>query len=580
MADIKPIFDAPPETRPLPTPTRDVPYSPLGFGAGVGAGTQQVAEGLAEVYKKAKDNADTSAVIGAIAQSRKALNEVILDPQQGYLSTHGTDAIAQRDKYVGKFNDAIAAAAGQLANDDQKRVFATHVQAIQEEGIRHVYSHEAVQQDDVERAAFSGAADEARKSMQWAIDNPADLQKQLGQLRTLATAEGIRRFGNSAAAVQSVVAPEMGKAAISTMEAAIASQDPRMAQTAFDAVKPYFLSNHEHVYGNQVRALQTHVQVAGGAADVLRSGVDQVLLPGGSIALRPNAAKIDASVAKLPDSPLRDQIAEEVQKRHNAFDKAWSQTVAQVYASALTAGTDTSGQFSIDRVPIGARQWLQQNASDKLIALRKEDARAQRIDTGAQREQSHGYLSTVSADIHDSAKWEQVYSKMTPAQFLGFLSDEKQFPGGLTGADRLNAQRQFVSLQQRDDKLAEPIGSTVKRVIAEAFPDPDQADDRKQFEAAYFEKLRAGAEVFQKAERANGSKVDTEKIAGFLGTQMAKVPSGSIFTRDRRRVELDPAGASSSPPAKTVTAYRYNADRSRRVPVYSDGTQGPAEPNQ
>jgi hypothetical protein len=276
MADIKPIFDQPPETRPLPTPYQDVPYSPLGFGGGVGAGAQQVAQGLSEVYKKAKDSADTSAVIGAIGQARKALNEVILDPQQGYISTHGTDAVAQREKYVDKFNDSITAAASTLTNDDQKRAFAQHVQAIQEEGIRHVYSHEAVQQEDVERAAFAGTTDEARKSMQWAIDNPNDLKKQLDQLRTLATAEGIRRFGNSAAAMQSVVAPEMGKAAISTMEAALASQDPKMAQTAFDAVKPYFLSNHEHVYGNQVRALQTHVQVAGRRSRRAQGGVDQV----------------------------------------------------------------------------------------------------------------------------------------------------------------------------------------------------------------------------------------------------------------------------------------------------------------
>jgi hypothetical protein len=553
MADIKPIFDQPPETRPLPTPYQDVPYSPLGFGGGVGAGAQQLAQGLSEVYKKAKDSADTSAVIGAIGQARKALNEVILDPQQGYISTHGTDAVAQREKYVDKFNDSITAAASTLTNDDQKRAFAQHVQAIQEEGIRHVYSHEAVQQEDVERAAFAGTTDEARKSMQWAIDNPNDLKKQLDQLRTLATAEGIRRFGNSPAAIQAVVAPEMGKAAISTMEAALASQDPKMAQTAFDAVKPYFLSNHEHVYGNQVRALQTHVQIAAGARDVLKGGLDSVLLPGGSIALRPNAAKIDAGVANLsPDNPLRDQIAEEAQKRHNAFDKAWSQTVAQVYANALTSGTDKSGQFSIDRVPIGARTWLQQNASDKLIALRKEDARAQRADTADQRTASSEYLSTLSADLHDPQRWADYYSKMTAPQFLGLLSDEKSFPGGFTGADRRSAQRVFDQLQQQAGKLEEPIGRTVKNAIAEAFP--DDPDTRKQFEATYFEPLRSAAQKYVTTERGAGRKVDSEAVDKFLQTKMAKVPSGSWYTPDKRQIEIDAAGAVGGTPSAASPA--------------------------
>jgi hypothetical protein len=575
-----PQYQTQEEARPLPTPYDQTHVTPDATGAVGGEVLQQAGAAVAQIARSAKAEADATAVIGAIGMAKGVVNSTILDPETGYVATRGADAVAKRDEYLKKFDQGLDKAAGTLQEGDQQRAFAQHLVNIREEGLRHLYTHEVAQQEDVAKAAFAGTSDETIKTMQASISNPAELNKQLGDLRSLATAEGIRRYGNNPAAIQAIVSQEMGRAAIQTMEAAVATQDPQIAASAFTSVQPFFLSNHEHVYGNQVRALIQRAQVAGGAQLVLKDGLDPVLLPGGATAMRPDSAKIDAGVAKLPDGPLRDQTAEEVQKRHNAYEKAWSQTVGQVFLDAEKSGTDpATGEFSMSRVPISLRTWLHDNANDRLIALRKEDAKSQRTASGTQRDASAEYLSALSADLHDPVKWADSYSRMTPGQFLGMLSDDKQFPGGFTRGDRKAAQKLFDTLQASATKLEEPIGRTVKATIAEAYQDDPEA--RKRFEAAHFEDLRAAAQRFLDTEKAAGRKVDTEAVSKFLAGKMNYVDSGSIFKADRRQIEIDAASAVSAPPAaKSVTSYRFNKARTQRIPVYSDGTQGTAEPNQ
>lgn len=594
MADIKPLDETPPETQALPTPYRSVPYSPQGFGAGIGASVQQAAEVFGGLARKAKSDADTTATIGAIGSVKGALNTVVLDPVKGYFSLKGDDAIKKRDDYLRAFNDAVTKAESALTNDDQRRAFAQHATTIREEAVRHVYAHESAQMEDVSKAAFAGAADQTMHTIQATVGSPDDLGKQLNDLRTLATAEGQRRFGNNPQAIQSVVAPVMQKAAIDAMEAASSSGNPDVAKGAFDRVQPYLL-NHEHHYFAIVEALQQKKIVNDQAMHAVNDALSTTILPGGVVVPRLDAAKLAAAVLAVPEGPLRDQAVKTIEQRQTVFDKVWSGAVGQQVMLAEKEGLDPiTGEFSLARVTPQRKLWLQENAPDKLIALRTLDARAQRQDSVEVRQLSAGNYNNLVAELIDPEKRKPFFAKMSPEEFRSYIRDEDKFPGGFTvNAEKL-ALVQFKGLKDAAGKLEEPIPSAVNELLKAALPVEKNRlpyvgplhDALQRFvtdyETAHKGVAPTSAEVrqFGADELAKGSVTAVGAVPGFFDFNSVRRIDFQTMPKHADKQFNPEAGGqpeTRATAAKTVRSYRYSADRKKRAPVYADGSLGPVE---
>jgi hypothetical protein len=593
MARIRPIDDGGASVHPLPTPYGQGGFSPQAFGGAAADVVDQGAQLLAGITHKAKGDADASQVMAAIAQGKKALNDVILDPEKGYASTLGDDAIKKRDDFLGKFDKAMGDAAGTLQNDDQRRAFAAHAMTIKEQGYTHAYSHEAVQQSDLAKAKFLGAVDQTIQTARQVVGDPDSLQHQVDDLHTLAEAEGLRRFGQNANAVQSVVGPIMQKGALEVMEFAIQTQDPKVAAAALEKVGQ-FMGNHEHVYGNAVRSMQAKAQIDSQARTVLAGSTMPVAIPGGGIVPRIDPVKLAVAIAALPaDTPNLAEIQKAAEMRQKVLDDVWQKSVATVTARVHTAGQDPqTGDFNLQGATVSPadRAWLNAYAPQELTKLRGLDTREQRAnsreDLAQQKDDSADNFSKVLSGMTDDATWANKYARMAPAQVLTELLDESKYPGGFTPQDRKKVLKFFRERMDKLDKLDEKPERIIKDQIAEAIKAPAT---RKRFEAAHFGNLFNATSAFIAQQKEAGQKVDSKAVRDFVNGKLQKIPSGSIFTSDRRQIEIDeeqaknagPQAAAATPVAvpKRVTAYRYSKDRTLRIPVFDDGTEGPQEPN-
>jgi hypothetical protein len=338
----------------LPQPYDTQGYSPDAYGAGLGDAATRASQVIAGIARDAQEKADTTAVIDAIGKAKSSLNGRILDPVNGYAATKGADAITQREKALNTFNQDLSDIESGLTNDDQRRVFEQHLNTIREQGVLHAYSHEATQQEDLAKARYRGAADATVRTMQSVIGDPQQVQQQIDDLRQISTAEALRQFGRDPNAVQAVVGPEMQRAAIAGMEAATApGSPPQVAQAALEKLKP-FLGNHEYHYANLVAGVVQHAEVNRQAAQIIGTGLQDVVLPGGEQAKRIDPSKVLTQLANLkPDDPNRDAIEREVERRQKAWGEAWNQNVARVVTSAQQFGDpNATGEFNMDRVPV------------------------------------------------------------------------------------------------------------------------------------------------------------------------------------------------------------------------------------
>ena len=46
-------------------------------------------------------------MVGALGQAKAALNQIVLDPERGYASLHGADAMAGREKALSEFDKSL-----------------------------------------------------------------------------------------------------------------------------------------------------------------------------------------------------------------------------------------------------------------------------------------------------------------------------------------------------------------------------------------------------------------------------------------------------------------------------------------
>lgn len=107
------------------TPQVDVRTSQQAFGGGgqVAEAASQAVDSVANTFIQYRVQADEIAVTEADAKASAITNDLIFNPQKGFMSKKGKDAFGIEDQYVPEFDKSMNEIEAGLSNDRQRAFF-------------------------------------------------------------------------------------------------------------------------------------------------------------------------------------------------------------------------------------------------------------------------------------------------------------------------------------------------------------------------------------------------------------------------------------------------------------------------
>lgn len=529
MADIKPIFEQPPQTDRLPTPFSNVPYSPLGFGAGVGGGLQQFAEAASNLYAQSLERANSARLMKEVGEFGLKADVLLHDPKVGVLNLQGEEALRAFDPAVQKLKDIQTKTEAVFPDEQQRAQFRAHSSGIMRAAVRQLYVHQADQGEKLEQLGLVTTQHSMLNSAVKAVDQPS------ADSYTATAADATFAYWSHRANDQVATEKKREYVAAATgarLDRLLANPDTAAAgidlfQSRRDALPADRLDTYEKLTG----ALQKQREVNLQAAQVIVGATKAVPVPDGNGTQVPrvDATKLSAAVLGLPDSPNRDLVVKAIEQRQQVFDKVWNETVAQRVAAAQTQGTNAAtGEFTLSKASMQDRVWLQENAPEKLIALRGLDARPRRVDSGEERTASKNALADVLLDMADPSRRGAFYGPLSAPQFNLILNDQP-----LTGIDRRTAIIEFKKIKAEAGKVQDTVLSVSKQTLAEAFPtQPNQA---KKYLPALVQDLHQFVDT-EKARNNGKAPGDAEMRARTL-FMLSRPPGEHWWNSPDRRIE-------------------------------------------
>lgn len=154
-------------------------------------------------------------------------------------------------------------------------------------------------------------------------------------------------------------------------------------------------------------------------------------------------------------------------------------------------------------------------------------------------------------------------SDVESAKTRGLADFEKNFLDNQTKRDIANSN----NATKRE--IATGNNATKRDITSENNDTKRAIEEQKRIAAAEKEKDRLKLQ-YDKLEQKDKASVDTQANA------LAK-EKGIGFEDARDQIMAAREQAQGQQGGKKVRSYRYNADRTKRIPVYEDGSQGPAE---
>jgi hypothetical protein len=510
MARIPVVQEPSVRTEGLPTPYARPFATPQGEGAGFGQLLEQGAGVAAQYLQEARQKADAANIQGAWGAGQDLLNKTILDPEKGYSSLRGDDAMKGREKFLGDYNKGLDQINEKLT-PDQQRMFEPHLRALREQGFTHTISHESVEMERYAQANAKGNIDSTMETMQMPqiIADPVQLKAQVDKLFQASIDEGKRRYGTSASkeALSSVIDPALQTAALGGMQAALAQAqaagDPTIASNAFGVLGKYLLKNHQKQIGGMVEALTAKKAIADGAQAVISGATTSVILPDGGQVARVDGGKVAGGVADLKDdTPHLSEIQDAIEKKQARLNKVWDAAAGTVY-QRVEGDALKGGGFDLDRSSAVDKEWLRKNAPDLLLKLQKEEDRGTRA---AATRESHDAYSELMLDM-DARR--EFYKDFSVPQFGKWAIDH-----GVAGLDLDKARKHFADVQKGG--LSETINKTVAESLMNVFP--DDKETQKHLQGDLLDATKEFVENWQKATQGQTPK--TKDIRQFVEAEL------------------------------------------------------------
>lgn len=536
--------------RPVGTPFVDAHgATPEAFGAGIGQGIQDAAAVAQRFTLQAKQSADATASMAAASKLSAGNLDDLHNADTGFLTKQGNDAIAGRAAAHKSLDERAKSLSDGLANDDQRAAFAHLTRAqIQQDKLdieRHVQDANKV----VDLATFG---DSYKVALDRVSADPSQLDAQVqGMAPQLAV--GAQRTGKPL----NVLTDEFKRdAAEAAMKSRLRAEDIAGATTL---LKEYpALAQYSD---NVKRLVETQQSTQLGEEFVAKS-----LLPSGRV----DDGKLLKLLDAMPEGSLRDYTRSRANARASDVQKAWRDK-ADILTNAVKAKALNVATGRIDLNLADANQVAELKRVDPPMyeTLRKTSAITAKSDLDAAHAAVYNQFGMDMGNPTTKAEIANLDLKGFRARYEGLVNQNQM--SIMVG--------RFQHMQAHIDRLPEEtlVLGRVRTALRLGPKDPIPTDQMPFF-SAYLDGVREQT----RAMRKNGQEPTPEQMQKILNDQETEVVKSPGFLWDtmqpayEARAEAKAASATS----KTVKAYRYSTDKTKRIPVYSDGTEGPVEANQ
>lgn len=440
MANVRPA-ESTVDPRGGGTPSFDVPYSSEGEGGSLANSIQQAGSSFARAGDEvmqgimhAKHLGDATQVTGMVGQGNQLLNDLVLDPKNGFSSKKGDAAMSSYDDAVKAVKEGIANIGKGAANPDQAKAWGIHADSLEKRALLLINSHTSQQRDIVATDRFNTAT--TAITNQLALLDPLDPNtagprlQGMASLRQLALARaqtmGIggtyqAADGSTRSGAEDFAAKYLQQGAQTIMDRTLATENGAVAKAAFQQLQPYLghLASH---YAKPVQEAGDR-QIADGLAIKLDRSTTSVMG-------KPNP---DAAQAQLDHlftaGKITPQVYEHAQGRlalrmnekSNAWNKSVDQGFQQAYATALSKDPQTGlPMVDLNRVPTGSpttpgtQQWLQAVAPEKYDHLKLMTLRDTRTED---KENAPAARAARLNAYYQLATNPEKFASMTPAAF-------------------------------------------------------------------------------------------------------------------------------------------------------------------
>lgn len=581
MARIAPVPDVTGQTARLPTPYEHPFATAQGEGAGFGDVLQQGAA-VAHDFQQEHKRQTAARVMKTVGEFGEQADLLLHDPNGGALNLEGETALGAYNPTVKKLRELQTKTSQGLSDENQRSLFMEHSEGVLRTAQRQLEVHTSTQGQKLKTDGLLSTQKSMLDSSVKAIDQTS------ADAYTATAAAATRAYWGEHR--NQAVAEEKAREYIAIVNAGRLDRLLANPATQGDAIR-FFQSRHDALPADKLDTYEAKVAAVGDAAKADAEAIrisNESLQRNGQVDRRAAQAQID----ELPAGPMKDHVQARVDHRASVFDAAWRDERDLIAGKVADQMTD----------PVtGEMNSALANAADMKALELKDPVRAAAMKKGA-------------AVAGAKSRYAQAYD-----YFFGSPAARERT--AQMSADEFRTDPMVLQLQPRHKlPIVQMFDATQKNIRKQAPPEALVMEEarnvlklgQKKIGELPSDKQEKLTDLFISVQdemrdfvvHHDGQTPDKEKVreiirgnlqvtaAHWLSPDELRFQAGAA---DRRRRRTQPAAPVATPTpttpvapaavaptaggAKAVRAYRYNKTNTVRIPVFSDGTEGPQEPN-
>jgi hypothetical protein len=587
-----PIYDEPQvSTAPLATPLDTTDRSGAwravaGIGQSLGARVDKLHDDDEAMLKKQRSQDDAASVLAAENSLHKDVDMAMNDRDIGLLNQQGEKAVAMSAHIYDRLETMREQKIQQFGlSPEQAQTFKLRSAGMLEDTYRQGETYVAHQRRASNQADVDAAQTLTLNSIaQFSNDD------ELVARNTARVESGIRSQAISPQAGDAAVAEWRGKVAQTVLNSRISGRDVEGAKAYFD--QPDVRASLGPAAAHYEKTIQLLGDQAAGVKDA-NSIVDAARRP--VTGFVDQSAVMDA-LSKVAPGPRRQLVEEELRRQLTIAHQAETQKKADWFNTALSSYY-LAGKNPL-AVPTETAVTMEQYDPDgwhKFQSIVHEDQAHSRAGKTAVNVEQLGSFTTL---INDMATRPEAYKDMDEKLFQRAHLAEVGPKFYLQAAERLAALKKTPVKELSLTGMPEQV---VRESTSAVFGEPK--DDWTKWSPehqAYFHVVQDGvqkdADAWSKAHHGQRPTLEQYEAWTKVRVKPVELESGHWYQPNKKvplvQYQNDPAlrgkqvkgepaadGVPAPPQSgpRAPTGYRYTKNRKQRKPVFSDGTEGPAE---
>ena len=201
-------------------------------GMGLAAGLSTLAEGVGEIARKARDQANEVRLNAAEVEVRALRNRILNDPQKGLLSRRGENAFTAPEDASGLWRSGLSEISARLTDPDVRQAFEARAAMLGVELEDVVNRHVSGEMDRVDADRTKAIIEDSLATIGQAPENLAQVDVDIARAEETMVGR-LRRQGVAPEVLEAERAKLRSQARLAQI-GALAAENPEMARAAFE----------------------------------------------------------------------------------------------------------------------------------------------------------------------------------------------------------------------------------------------------------------------------------------------------------------------------------------------------------